>query len=145
MSTRAIHDVIRDKRWHSVTADTPIYDVARLMKSLPTSAVLVVDESQALLGICTERDIVFRVLAEDRNPHRVTVGSVMTRQPRTIAVDRPLGHALHLMYEGGFRHVPVVDAAGKPVGIVAARDALGVEARQFEQELERREEITVIL
>ena len=36
------------------------------------------------------------------------VDGVMTANPRTIAPDRPFGHALHLMYEGGFRNVPVV-------------------------------------
>ncbi|HTY98280.1 MAG TPA: CBS domain-containing protein, partial [Rhodocyclaceae bacterium] len=103
MPNRAIHEVIREKRWHCVTVDTPVYDVSCLMKSQPASAVLVVDEDQSLLGICTERDIVFRVVAEDRNPHQIAVGAVMTRQPQTITADRPLGHALHLMYEGGFR------------------------------------------
>jgi CBS domain-containing protein len=49
------------------------------------------------------------------------------------------------MYEGGFRHVPVVDAAGHPVGLISARDALGLDAMQFEEELVRREEIAVIL
>ena len=48
------------------------------------------------------------------------------------------------MYEGGFRHIPVVDD-GHPVGILSAKDALGLDALQFESELVRREEIAVIL
>jgi CBS domain-containing protein len=57
----------------------------------------------------------------------------------------PFGHALHLMYEGGFRHVPVVDIAGRPVGLLSAREALSSDALEFGRDLERREEITVIL
>ena len=69
----------------------------------------------------------------------------MTRDVRTIHRDKPFGHALHLMYEGGFRHIPVVDDTGHPVGLLAAHDALDLDGLQMEQELVRREEITVIL
>ena len=68
----------------------------------------------------------------------------MTADPRTIAPDRPLGHALHLMYDGGYRHVPVVEH-GRPIGMVSARDALGPELAVFEDELVQREHIREIL
>lgn len=145
MPHRCIREVIRDKRCISVTVDTPVLDAARLMKSQRSSAVMVIDGRETLVGICTERDIVFEVVAGDRDPHTTLVDSVMTRYPQTITADKPLGHALHLMYEGGFRHVPVVDLAGRPIGIVAARDALNGDALEFEHDLERRQEITVIL
>ena len=64
----------------------------------------------------------------------------MTSHPVTISADKPLGHALHLMFEGGFRHVPVV-RNGKPVGVVSARDALGSEMLEFESELRQRDDI----
>jgi len=48
----------------------------------------------------------------------------MTAQPQTIAPEKPFGHALLMMYESGFRHVPVVED-GKPVAWFRARDALG--------------------
>ena len=51
----------------------------------------------------------------------------MTADPRTIAADKPLAHALVMMDDGGYRHnVPVVDN-GKIIGMVSARDALGAE------------------
>ena len=49
------------------------------------------------------------------------------------------------MYEGGFRHLPVVDDLGKVVGLLAAQDALMLDARQLEEDLVRREDIAVIL
>src|SRR5216684_2073234 len=51
--------------------------------------------------------------------------------------DRPFGHALHLMYEGEFRHVPVVEN-GQPLGMVSARDALGPDLQQFVADLGTR-------
>jgi len=68
----------------------------------------------------------------------------MTSNPRTIDPERPFGHALHLMYEGGFRHVPVVKDA-RPVGMVSARDALGPDLRQFISDLDTRNHIGEIL
>jgi signal-transduction protein with cAMP-binding, CBS, and nucleotidyltransferase domain len=68
----------------------------------------------------------------------------MTPRPQTIHPDKPFGHALHLMLEGGFRHVPVVED-GRPMGMVSACDALGPELEQFVSELRDREHIGEIL
>lgn len=145
MPNRPVSAVITDQDCVTVPASTRVSKVAELMKTHRTSAVLVVDaHRERLLGICTERDLVFGVLAEALDPDATTVDRVMTADPLCITPDKPFGHALHLMYENGFRHVPVVDK-GKPLGILCARDALGSDALQFEAELIRREEITVIL
>src|SRR6185369_17961255 len=109
-----------------------------------SSAVLVIKEDQ-LVGIFTERDIVFRCVALGCPLDTIPVSSVMTREPQTIHVDKPFGHALHMMYEGGYRHMPVVDEAGKVVGLLSAQDALALDGALLEQELIRREEITVVL
>jgi CBS domain-containing protein len=97
------------------------------------------------VGIFTERDIVYRVVADSLSATETRLESVMTRNIQTITAGKPFGHALHLMYEGGFRHIPVVDHAGHPIGLLSARDALDVDGLRLEQELERREEIAVIL
>lgn len=145
MPNRPVSAVIKNQDCVTVSADTRIRKVAELMKEHHTSAVLVIDPLlKHLLGICTERDLVFGVLAEALDPEKTTVKMVMTADPLCIAPDKPFGHALHLMYENGFRHVPVVEN-GRPLGILCARDALGSDALQFETELIRREEITVIL
>jgi len=103
-------------------------------------SVMVVRDGR-LAGIFTERDALFRVLAARRDPETTRIADVMTANPQTITPDRPLGHAMHMMNEGGFRHVPVV-VDGRPVGMVSARDALGCELLAFEQELEQRESIS---
>ncbi len=109
--------------------DTSILDAARLMRERRVGAIIVVDY-QKLAGIFTERDALFRVVAEGLDPGAVTLERVMTRDVKTIAPDRPFGDALHLMHVGKFRHVPVVED-GRPVGILSARDAMGPELEQF--------------
>lgn len=144
MPNRTVSEVIGRRPFPTVTTTASVRDAALIMKEWHSSAVLVV-EGKSLKGICTERDIVFRVVAQACEPTQVRVGTIMTSDVQTVQSKRPFGHALHLMYEGGFRHLPVVDDLGTPIGILAAHDALDADGLQMEQELVRREEITVIL
>jgi CBS domain-containing protein len=64
----------------------------------------------------------------------------MTLEPKTLDPDKSYGHALLLMQENGFRHVPVV-VAGKPIGIVSSRNALDPELEEFTSEERRREHL----
>lgn len=143
MPDRSVRSVIEGQDLLTASVRTTVSDAAQLMKRGKVGAIIVVDGTQ-LVGIFTERDAVFRVLAENRDPHKTKLRDVMTADPRTIAPDRPLGHALHLMYDGGYRHVPVVEH-GRPIGMVSARDALGPELAVFEDELVQREHIREIL
>jgi CBS domain-containing protein len=123
---------------------TTVSEAARLMQTNEVGAVMVVDAQGRLSGIFTERDALFRVLATGRDPATTRLSEVMTKKPQTIHPDKPVGHALHMMYENGFRHVPVVED-GRPVGMVSARDALGPELQEFESDVKRRQQIGEIL
>ena len=140
---RPVRSIIEDKKPITVSADMTVAAAARLMKTQGIGALLVISDGR-LAGIFTERDALFRVIAEGRDPGKTRVSDVMTTNPRTLAPDRPFGHALHLMYEGGFRHVPVVEN-GRPLGVVSARDALAPDLQQFIAELGKREHIGEIL
>jgi len=61
----------------------------------------------------------------------------MTPQPKTIKPGNTFGHAMTLMHESGFRHLPVVED-GKPIGIVSARSALDPDLEEFVCEERRR-------
>ena len=73
-----------------------------------------------------------------RDPRTTPVGQVMTRDPQTIHPDKPFEEALRLMYEGRFRHVPVVED-GRPLGIVSVREAIHPDFIELAQVLETRE------
>lgn len=144
MPERPIRSIIAKQKILTATAEITVAEAARLMKKKSVGAVMVVKDNGRLTGVFTERDAVFRVLAEGRDPKTTRLSDVMTPQPQTIAPEKPFGHALLMMYESGFRHVPVVED-GKPVGMVSARDALGPELQAFESELQRRTRIGEIL
>jgi len=143
MPQRAIRAIIGNQNPVTTSSDITVAAAARLMKQNRIGALLVVDGGR-LAGIFTERDALFRVVAEGRDPSATRISEVMTRNPRTIEPDRPFGHALHLMYEGGFRHVPVVEDT-RPIGMVSTRDALGPDLQQFIADLDARTHIGEIL
>lgn len=143
MPNRPIRKLIENRPLYVTVPECTVSEAARQMKEGGVGALMVV-ESGKLLGIFTERDALNRVLAEGLNPQSTPLRQVMTVDPQTISPERPVGHALHLMFEGGYRHVPVVDN-GHVVGMVSARDALGPELSEFEAELVEREHIGEIL
>ena len=144
MPQRPVRSIIAKQKILTAAAEITVAEATRLMKKRTLGAVMIVNDDGQLLGIFTERDAVFRVLADGRDPKTTQLSEVMTAHPQTIAPDRPFGHALLMMYEGGFRHVPVVED-GKPIGMVSARDALGPELQEFESEMQRRTRIGEIL
>jgi CBS domain-containing protein len=144
MPNRPVSEVVGQRSFATAGAATTVRAIAKIMRESHSSAVLIVEEG-VLAGICTERDIVFGAVAADRDLENTRVDAIMKRNLQTIGPEKPFGHALHHMYEGGFRHIPVVDHTGRLLGVVAAHDALSIEALRFLQELVRREEITEAL
>lgn len=138
MLSEAIRSVM-EKKPLVAAPDTTVSQAAKLMVKRKSSAVLVV-EDDALVGIFTEQDAVYRVLAKGRDPNRTRLFEVMTAGPQTVSGEKSFGYALLLMHEKGFRHVPVVDG-GLPIGMVSARDALDPDLEEFEFESRRREHI----
>ena len=143
MSGRTIRSIIEGQELVTAPQSMPVGEAARLMKSHNIGAILVV-EGDKLVGVFTERDALFRVVAEERDANTTQLGAVMTRNPRTIEADSLFTLALQMMYEGGFRNVPVVEN-GRPVGLVSARDALGPELKDFVYEMLRQEQTTDVL
>ncbi len=143
MPQRTIRAIIEQQELLTVPAITTVVDAARLMRQRHVGAAMVVEDGK-LVGVFTERDALFRVVADGRDGETTRLGDVMTRNPQTIHPDKPFAHALQMMHGGSFRHVPVVED-GRPVGMVSARDALGPELEAFVYELLRQEHIGEIL
>jgi CBS domain-containing protein len=121
--SRPISEILRGHQLVSADPGMSVREAAQLMADRKIGALPVVREGR-LLGIFTERDALVRVLARGLEPEKTPVSEVMTADPVTIDARRPFRHALQMMIDGGFRHVPVVER-GSVVGVVSARDALG--------------------
>lgn len=139
MSIRSIRSIVAGQTPISATQDTTVVEAARTMKEANIGALLVLDSSR-LIGIFTERDALFRVLAAGRDPITTRLADVMTAQPQTIGPDEPFVHALRIMYESKFRHLPVVEF-GRPLGMVSVRDALDDDLYALRVDLAQRQEM----
>lgn len=131
-----VGNLIEPRKLLTASPETSVADAARLLKASEVGAVLVVDGDR-LVGIFTERDAVYRVMAAGRDPSATRLDEVMTRDPITVSPQDEFGYALYLMHEHGFRHAPVVEG-GRPVGVVSARYALDPDLEEFTVEAERR-------
>jgi CBS domain-containing protein len=118
---------------------TTVSKAAKLMAKKNVGAVMIVKEER-LIGIFTERDAVFRVIAKGLDADTTALADVMTPAPKTVDPDKSFGYALLMMHENGFRHVPVIEN-GKPIGIVSARNALDPDMEEFVSEAQRRKHI----
>ena len=102
-------------------ASETVTKVAGLMKQHDVGSVPVV-ESDRLVGIVTDRDIVLKVVAGGRNPEQAPVSDAMTPNPVSCKEDDDLDYALKLMKERQIRRMPIVDGGGRLTGIIAQAD-----------------------
>ncbi len=115
--------------WRIAPEQSVAEDVA-LMRQQRVGCVLVGRADEELIGLFTERDLLRRVLAAGL-PLSVPVALCMSRDPVVVHPKDPIGFAVRLMEEGGYRHLPVVDAAGRPLGVLSVKRIVHYLAEHF--------------
>ena len=124
MAERTVFKSMSQRHVISLGPNASIWEAACTMTRANCGSVLIVDTTGTLLGILTERDLMTRVLAKALNPESTRVMDVMTRSPHCVAPDMLVSDAVLIMIERGFRHLPIVSAVGKIMGVFSVRDAL---------------------
>lgn len=102
-----------------VEAGITVSEALRRMHEAGTDCLLVRDDDR-LVGIFTDRDAVVKTAGKGMSASAVR--EVMTPDPVVLRPDDSLAVAIHKMAVGGFRHIPVVDAGGRPTAVVTAAD-----------------------
>src|SRR5437764_1797061 len=102
-----------------IARDRPVSDAVVLMRQHRVGCLLVC-QGDRLVGIFTERDLMRRVLAAGRSL-AAPVGLFMTPDPVTVGPREPINLALKHMELGGYRHLPVVDSLGQPLGVLSIK------------------------
>lgn len=139
MFSQQINEVMARESLLTASADISISQAAKLMADKQVGAVVVIEQKK-LLGIFTERDAVFRVIACGLDPQTTRLSDVMTTAPKTVSPNKSFGYALLLMHENGCRHLPVLEQ-GELVGIVTSRNVLDPDLEEFLSESQRRTQI----
>ncbi|MFI5612045.1 CBS domain-containing protein [Amycolatopsis sp. NPDC051903] len=128
--------------------DTPVKEIAETLTRRGISAVAVVDRRGLIAGVVSEFDLV-RLLREDRRRHwwqratapPRTAKDVMSSPARTVAAGEPVCDVAARFTETGLRRLFVV-ADGRPVGVVARRDLIGMFSRP---DIDIDHEVTTLL
>jgi len=105
----------------TVTPDTSLADAAKVMDRADIGDVLIVDGTDQLRGIVTDRDIAIRAVAEGRDPNTTTLDEIMTPTVETISSSATVREAIETMRRHDIRRLPVVDG-GSPIGVVSLGD-----------------------
>jgi CBS domain-containing protein len=119
------------------TMNTPVSDVARLMRATDRDSLVVFDLGRAV-GIVTERDIIRKITAEGLDAMHVHVADIVSSPLVTIHPDKPAKEAAELMLKKKIRHLPVVKE-GRLLGMITLQDFAkhmskkGVKAELLEQ------------
>jgi CBS domain-containing protein len=115
----------------TVEPHTHLDEAVRFMRDHGVGCVLVTDAAGKLSGILTERDLLLKVAGKGRELARLQVADCMTAAPEWSKPGYPLGYALQRMIVSDIRYLPLVDDAGRPVGIVSSRDVIAYMANRF--------------
>ncbi|OLD98643.1 MAG: hypothetical protein AUG91_08755 [Actinobacteria bacterium 13_1_20CM_4_69_9] len=122
----------------TIDADKSVAYAAKMMRDEDVGVAPIV-ESDKLVGMLTDRDIAVRVVAEGKDPERVTVREVASKQVVTVDPQQDLEEALRIMAKHQVRRLPVVEEDGRLVGVVAqadvAREGDDKETGQLVQEI----------
>jgi CBS domain-containing protein len=103
----------------AVARSAAVADAVELMRRDNVGCILVC-EADRLVGLFTERDLMTRVLAVGK-PLTHPIAEVMTAEPISVLAKDSIRMAIRKMKAGGHRHLPVVDEANRPTGILSVK------------------------
>lgn len=106
-----------------VTPEAKVSEVIQTMNEGSCGCALVL-EGDLLIGIFTERDVLTKVAGAGADAASISVRDLMTASPDTLPEDATVAFALNRMSVEGYRHIPIIDEDGKPVGVVGMRDII---------------------
>ncbi len=103
-------------------ADESLAAAARIMWENDCGCVPVVDGDERVIGIVTDRDVCMAAYTQGKAPSEITVDAAMAHAVATCAPDDPVDDAERTMQRRQVRRLPVVDGAGRLVGILSLND-----------------------
>ena len=135
MINKRIRDILRNKGNEVVCVDlrATVLEAVQVMNDHHVGAVLVLDEGK-LVGIFSERDVLVRLVAAQRDPRHTWVRDVMTTRIYTTSPDDSLLDVMRLMTDRRCRHIPVMEA-DRLVGLVSIGDLTKATQRNLRQEV----------
>jgi CBS domain-containing protein len=115
---------------HALATES-VWRAAERMHQRAVGMLVILDDREHPIGVLTDRDIVERVVAQQRDTSRTKVGDVMTPKPAVVRGDASIESAISMMRCRGVRRLPVIDDSGQLTGIISLDDILALLAEEF--------------
>ena len=106
----------------TIAPDDTVYNAIKLMDEKCIGSLLILDETGKLAGIFAERDCFRKVVLEGISSKEVQVKNVMTSKVIFVSPDNTVDECMALVTEKRIRHLPVVDAEDKILGVISSGD-----------------------
>ncbi|TDE14182.1 CBS domain-containing protein [Jiangella asiatica] len=113
----------------TLPATARVREAAQAMRDHDIGDVVVLGDA-AISGILTDRDIVVRAVASEMDAQKALIGTIHSANLETVQPDTSVDDAVALMRDRAVRRLPVVDADGRPVGVVSIGDLARMEDPQ---------------
>jgi len=132
-----VEQILMEKGPATIVADpaTTVFDAARLMTEDNVGAI-VVREAGTVVGIFTERDLMRRVVAVDKDPKTLVMADVMSSPVMSCRLEDDVRHCSKLLSDSRIRHLAVIED-GVLVGLISSRDIQTAEIREDEQRIDQ--------
>jgi CBS domain-containing protein len=107
---------------YTVAPEATVRSAVDMMARHNVGALVVLSWRRRVIGMFSERDVLWRIAHESRSPDDTLVVEVMTREPIVISPSMPVPEAMRLMTERRIRHLPVVDPEEGLTGLISIGD-----------------------
>ena len=128
----------RDGIGRSISPDDTVFTAIKAMDSFKVGALMVIDQSEKLVGIISERDYTRKVVLKDRSSKNTKVSEIMTKKNAHVEPDAGIEKCMDLMGKHRVRHLPVVDN-GKVIGVITSTDVLILTVHEKDNIIEQLE------
>ena len=109
----------------TLPSSATVRDAAALLRKSRVGSIIVTEKGKAV-GILTERDITYKVVAAGLDPKKTKLKSAMSKPLRAISADKKIEDVVLALKENKIKRMPVVDKKGRLVGIVSEGDIMRV-------------------
>jgi signal-transduction protein with cAMP-binding, CBS, and nucleotidyltransferase domain len=129
---RTIGEVMGERSWPELGSSASVAEAVDAMAKEGVDCVLVVERGK-LEGVFTSRDFLYRIAADGRLPAQIALSEVMTKEPVALRRHDCVTYAINRMATRNIRNVPIIDDAGRPIGLLRIWDVLAHLADVFDE------------
>lgn len=121
---------------HTIIMDKSVFDAISMLHELKIGSLLVINSSEEVIGIVSEKDILYKCYNSDIPLKEQRIEKLMTSRDDLIIgkIDDDSQYLRNVMTEKRIRHIPIIEEPDKLVGIISIGDVIKAELESTESE-----------